>query len=198
MPVPVAVETQKNQIRFRKINGKCSVGDHINDQKPHIFRLYNQISQREISIFPEERFSAAEEENAHPHLIQLPHFFPDLFIWINDRSNVVDRTMSASQIALIGQNHSPQNRISGLEQNCPDPERSQIQKGRRFHWVPMTLASWRSILANDTPDKECYFTISWGLLIASYQKRNTNRLYSFMSNSPVSLDRRDSARKMDV
>lgn len=103
--------------------------------------------------------------------------------------------MSASQIALIGQNHSPQNRISGLEQNRPDPERSQIQKGRRFHWVPMTLASWRSILANDTPDKECYFTISWGLLIASYQKRNTNRLYSFMSNSPVSLNRRELRQK---
>ena len=158
MTFPVAVKTHKNQIRFGKIDRKCPVGDGIYNQESRLFGFDDQISQRAISIFPEECFSAAEEEDANAHCIQLPHFLPDLLIRINDRSEIVDRTMPASQIALVCKNHGTQNRISGSEQNGPNPECRQIQKRRWFHCVrKITLLLSLEFKKTDTQNNDRYY-----------------------------------------
>ena len=61
MTLPVAVQTEQDQIRFRQINREGAVGHHIDDEKAHLFCFHYQIPQSTLSIPPEEGLTAAEE-----------------------------------------------------------------------------------------------------------------------------------------
>lgn len=107
----VSVQTEQDQICFGQLQWKGSVGYHIHDEKTHMLCLNHEIAQGFVSVFPEKGFSAAEKQNPDSHIIELPHLCSDLRVWMENRCNVIDRTMFALQIALIGNDDRSQDGI---------------------------------------------------------------------------------------
>jgi len=64
VPLAVPVQAQQDQVCLRQVYGKCAVGDHIDDQIAHLFRLHHQIPQGFLAVFPQKSLPAAEEEDA--------------------------------------------------------------------------------------------------------------------------------------
>ena len=134
--LPVAVQAQKDQIRFRKIDGKRAVRYDIHNEKAHGLRLDNQLSQRALAVAPEEGLAAAEEEDTHAHVVELLHLPADLFKWMDDRRDVVDRAVLAVQVAFVGQNHRPEDRLFFPQQDRFYAEGGKVQKRGWLHGVP--------------------------------------------------------------
>ena len=111
MPLPIAVQTQEDQIRFRQINGEGTVGNHIDDQKAHCLGFDDQVTERFLTVPPEKGFSSAEEQNPHAHIVQGLHFLTDFFIGVDYRSNIIDRAVLAVQVTLICNDNCAQNRF---------------------------------------------------------------------------------------
>lgn len=102
MPLPVAVQAEKDEIRFRQIQWKGSVCHHIDNKKSNPFGLNNQIPQGLALILPQKGLPAAEKQDAHSHGIQLPHLPMNPGIRMDHRSNVVHRAVLAGQVASVG------------------------------------------------------------------------------------------------
>ena len=49
-----------------------------------------------------EGLASTEKEDAHAHVIELLHLTFDLFIRVDDRGDVIDGTVFAVEVALIG------------------------------------------------------------------------------------------------
>ena len=131
--LPVAVQTQKDQIRFRKIDGKRTVRHDIHNEKAYGLRFDDQLSQRALAVAPEEGLAAAEEEDAHAYIIELLHLPADLFIWMDDCRDIIDRAVFAVQVAFVGQDHRPEDRLFFSQQDRLDAEGGKVQKRRWFH-----------------------------------------------------------------
>ena len=97
----VTVKTQKYQVCFRQINGKGTVGNDVNNQKSHCLGFDYEVAQGTIAILPKKRFTAAEEQDAYTHVVELLHFTTNLFIGVNDSGDVVDGAVFAMQVALV-------------------------------------------------------------------------------------------------
>ena len=96
VPLPVSVQAQKDQVRLRQIDGKGAVGDHVDNEKSHLFCFHYQISEALLIVSPQERLSAAEKQNPHTHGIQLFHLSLDLPVRVDDSCDIVDRTVAAA------------------------------------------------------------------------------------------------------
>ena len=109
--LPVAVQTEQDQIRFRQINREGAVGHYIDDEKAHFLCFHHQIPQGALSISPEEGLTAAEEQDTDSHIVELLHLLADLHIGMHNGGDVIDRTMLALQIAFVRYNDRSQNRL---------------------------------------------------------------------------------------
>lgn len=133
MTLPVAVQTEQNQVRFRQINREGTVGHHIDDEKAHLLCFYHQIPQGAFSVPPEEGLTAAEEQDADSHVVELLHFSADLLIGMHNGGDVIDGTMLTLQVAFVCYNDRSQDRLLLAEQNSFDTETCKMQKGRKLH-----------------------------------------------------------------
>ena len=50
--LPVPVQAQKDQIGLREVQGKGSVGDHVDDEKAHALRLDHQVPEGDVPVPP--------------------------------------------------------------------------------------------------------------------------------------------------
>ena len=50
--IPVPVQAQKDQIGLREIQGKGSVGDHVDDEKAHALCLDHQVPEGDVPVPP--------------------------------------------------------------------------------------------------------------------------------------------------
>ena len=128
MAFPVAVQTEQDEISFRKIQRKRPVRHHIDDEEAHTLRLYHQIAQGEVAVFPEEGLAAAEEKYAHAHCIELTHFRKDLPVWVKPRSDIVHRAVSAPEIAAVGQNDSSQYGVLPAQEHGLEAESCKVKE----------------------------------------------------------------------
>ena len=136
VPLAITVQTEQNQVSFRKLERKSAVGDNIDDQKTNFLCFDDQLPQGTVTVMPEEGFTSAKEENAHAHIVKLLHLFTNLRVGIKNRGNVVDRTVPALQITFVSENDGAENRFSFFEQDCPNAEFREMEKRRNFYIVP--------------------------------------------------------------
>lgn len=85
VPLAVTVQTEQNQVSFRKLERKSAVGDNIDDQKTHFLCFDDQLPQGTVTVMPEEGFTSAKEENAHAHIVKLLHLCTNLRVGIKNR-----------------------------------------------------------------------------------------------------------------
>ena len=124
----VAVQAEQDKVGLRQIDGVGAVGDHVDDEKAHFLGFDHKIPQSTVAVPPQKGLSAAEEQDPHPHVIELLHFLPDLRIGVDHGGDVIDRAMLAFEVAFIGDDHSTQNRILLTEQDGLDTKPSQRKK----------------------------------------------------------------------
>ena len=132
MPLLVSVQAQKDQVRLRQIDGKGAVGDRIDNEKPHLLRLDHQIPEAFLPVSPQKSLSAAEKQDPHAHGIQLLHLSSDLPIWMNHPCEIVDRAVTAAQIALVRHDNRAEDRILFRNRMVRTPS-LQIQECGKFH-----------------------------------------------------------------
>ena len=111
MTLPVAVQTEQDQIRFRQINREGAVRDYIDDEKTHLLCFHHQITQGAISIPPEEGLTSAEEQDTDSHIVELLHLPANLLIGMYNGGDIVDGTVLTFQIAFVCYNDRSQNRL---------------------------------------------------------------------------------------
>ncbi|MNP68819.1 hypothetical protein D3C76_1648310 [compost metagenome] len=61
MPLLIPVQAEQDQIRFRQVQRKGSIGDHIDNQKAHPLGFDDQIPQAFVPIPPQKGFPAAKK-----------------------------------------------------------------------------------------------------------------------------------------
>ena len=97
---PVTVEAEQDQIRLRQINGEGAVGHDVDQRKP-IFLASTTRSRTVRARHATGRSLPAEEQDAHPHMVEELHLPADLFIGMVHRCQIVDRAVPALQIAPV-------------------------------------------------------------------------------------------------
>lgn len=95
-------------------------------------RFDDQLSQRALAVAPEEGLAAAEEEDAHAHIIELLHLPADLFIWMDDCRDIIDRAVFAVQVAFVGQDHRPEDRLFFRSRIVLTPKAAKCRKEDGF------------------------------------------------------------------
>ena len=125
---PVTVEAEQDQIRLRQINGEGAVGHDVDQEKAHFLGLHHQVPHRARPVMPQEGLSPAEEQDAHPHMVEELHLPADLFIGMVHRCQIVDRAVPALQIAPVCDDHCAQDGLFFPQKNGPDPKGGKMQK----------------------------------------------------------------------
>ena len=131
--IPVPVQAQKDQIGLREIQGKGSVGDHVDDEKAHALCLDHQVPEGDVPSLHKKVSPPQKKEDDGSHGVKLFHLPADLGVRIEDRGDIVDRAVLTVQVAPVRHDDGAKNGSLFLKRIVFKPKAAMGEEGGNLH-----------------------------------------------------------------